>query len=203
MRVARCYPRHLWPALSITKWILRGEDLVNGRPAFSFREVSFTSHGAVICKSFGRYYQRHDSVAQGHFVCGGIKVDNTVKQYQPFVSWRNSRYRTSCANRLASNHGSKASFSRQSARHKKKDFRPISYPEHTQWTMKATHIPRKWCSLPKLQRNAANNDNYVGIVRSNLRLKRAWTDCKLFMTKPRNWIENRPFRENCWNCETW
>jgi len=117
-------------------------------------------------------------VPAAHFSCGGIKVDMDGK------SWINRLYAAGetaftglhGANRLASNSLLEGIvFADRAAKHALQYFKTYSIPENIpQWNDEGTSYPEEMVLITQnLKEMQQIMNNYVGIVRSDLRLKRA------------------------------
>jgi L-aspartate oxidase len=117
-------------------------------------------------------------VPAAHYICGGIKVDTDGK------TWINNLYAAGetastglhGANRLASNSLLEAVvFADRAARAALKDLKKISFQENIpDWDYAGTSHPEEMVLITQNYKEMQQiMSNYVGIVRSDLRLKRA------------------------------
>jgi L-aspartate oxidase len=117
-------------------------------------------------------------VPAAHYLCGGIKVDMNAKTS---IKYLYSAGETACtglhgANRLASNSLLEAIvYSDKAAQSAIREFRTISHKLNIpDWNDEGTSHPEEMVLITQNQKELEQiMSNYVGIVRSNLRLKRA------------------------------
>ncbi len=118
-------------------------------------------------------------VPAAHYICGGIKIDENAKSSVKnlYAAGESTSSGLHGANRLASNSLLEAVvFAERAAKHSINAVKSIKYKEDIPvWNDEGTSHPEEMVlitqNLKELQQIMSN---YVGIVRSNLRLKRAY-----------------------------
>ncbi len=117
-------------------------------------------------------------IPAAHFVCGGIEVDENAKTWieNLYASGESIYSGMHGANRLASNSLLEAMvYSDIAANSIKQKIQNIKYKEHIpSWNDNGTSLPEEMILITQNKKELQEiMSNYVGIVRSNLRLKRA------------------------------
>jgi L-aspartate oxidase len=117
-------------------------------------------------------------VPAAHYMCGGIKVDTNGKTMinRLYAGGETSSTGLHGANRLASNSLLEAVvYANRAAKDSLKEFKKCSFEENVpEWNDEGTSYPEEMVLITQNLREVQQiMTNYVGIVRSDLRLKRA------------------------------
>ena len=133
-------------------------------------------------------------VPASHYMCGGIKVDingkSTIKNL--YAAGECSCTGLHGANRLASNSLLEAVvYAHRAAKNSISEFKNINYCENIpEWNAEGTASPEEMVLITQSLREVQSiMTNYVGIVRSNLRLKRAFDRLRILHNETENLYE--------------
>ncbi len=126
-----------------------------------------------------------------HYVCGGIKVDeNACASIQRlYAVGECASTGLHGANRLASNSLLEAVvFAEDASKHAVKNMQQYDWETHLpRWNDEGTSLPEEMVLITQSRREVGEMmSNYVGIVRSNLRLKRAFDRLELLYHETEN-----------------
>lgn len=138
------------------------------------------------CKSIGVDITKNmiPVVPAAHYLCGGIKVDKNGKSsiHRLYAIGEASSTGLHGANRMASNSLMEAVvFAHRAAEESKKQFNKYEINNNIpQWNIEGTNYPEEMVLITQNYKEMQQiMSNYVGIVRSNLRLKRALARLKI------------------------
>ena len=123
-------------------------------------------------------------IPAAHYICGGIKVNENGRTSinRLYAIGENSSTGLHGANRMASNSLMEAVvFAHRSAAETKNLFKSYNFNDKIpQWNIKGTDYPEEMVLITQNYKEVQQiMSNYVGIVRSNLRLKRALERLKI------------------------
>lgn len=142
-----------------------------------------------------------------HYLCGGIEVDKNAESSidRLYASGECARTGLHRANRLASNSLIEAIvYADSAAKHAVGRLKDVGFEERIPlWNDEGTRLPEEMILITQSAKEVGQiMSSYVGIVRSNLRLKRALTVWKFSIRKPKGSLYVRLFPKKFVNSGT-